>query len=84
MSFITIIGFIAAFCTTMALLPQVVEVVETKKTKDLSLTSYLITSIGIFLWAIYGFLINDKIIIFANAITFLFAFTILFYKIKYK
>lgn len=80
----TIIGLIAATCTTIAFLPQVIQVIRTKHTKDLSLAMYIILTIGVALWFIYGLLIEDLPIIIANAITLILASIILGMKLKYK
>ena len=80
----TIIGLVAAFCTTVSFLPQAIRVIRTKQTRDISLGMYLMFSIGIFLWLLYGIFTRDIPIIVANSITFIFSFTILVLKIKYK
>ena len=40
------IGFFAAFCTTVAFLPQAIKVYKSKSTKDISLYMFLIFTIG--------------------------------------
>ena len=81
---ITYIGFFAAFCTTIAFLPQAIKVYKTKSTKDISLYMFLIFTIGVLSWLIYGLVINDLPIILANAVTLVLSFFILIYKIKFK
>jgi MtN3 and saliva related transmembrane protein len=83
-SIYTIIGLVAAACTTFSFLPQAVKVIKTKQTKDLSLAMYAIFSTGIALWLVYGILVVDIPLIVANSITFIFAATILVMKLKYK
>ena len=78
------IGFFAAFCTTIAFLPQAIKVFKTKSTKDISLYMFIIFTIGVLSWLIYGLTINDMPIILANAVTLILSFFILVYKIKYK
>ena len=78
------IGFFAAFCTTIAFLPQAIKVFKSKSTKDISLYMFIIFTIGVFSWLIYGFVINDMPVILANAVTLVLSFFILIYKIKYK
>tara|TARA_S200000501_G_C20397311_1_gene557674 strand:+ start:233 stop:493 length:261 start_codon:yes stop_codon:yes gene_type:complete len=78
------IGFFAAFCTTIAFLPQAIKVFKSKSTKDISLYMFIIFTIGVFSWLIYGFIINDMPVILANAVTLVLSFFILIYKIKYK
>ena len=78
------IGFFAAFCTTIAFLPQAIKVYKTKSTKDISLYMFLIFTVGVISWLIYGLIINDWPIILANAVTLVLSFFILIYKLKFK
>ena len=78
------LGYIAGFLTTIAFLPQVFKVWTTKSTKDISIWMFLAFITGVFLWMIYGFLINDTSIIITNILTFTLALTILIAKIKFK
>ncbi len=80
---ITIVGFLAAFCTTISFLPQVIRIIKIKETKDISFLMYAILITGIFLWIIYGILKQDMPVIVANIITFVLATTVLILKIKY-
>ena len=77
MALTDIIGYTAAFCTTLAFLPQTIKVMRTKDTSSLSLIMYFAFCIGVCLWMGYGFLRKDIVIVLANAITFLFALPIL-------
>lgn len=79
-----IVGTIAAVCTTVSFLPQVVKIYRTKHTSDLSLPMYVIFSFGVLMWLCYGFITNSLPIILANAITLILAIYILAAKIKYK
>lgn len=81
MAIADIIGAIAAFCTTISFLPQAVKVVKTRDTTSLSLAMYVIFSAGVALWFVYGLLIGDAPIIFANAVTLSLALVILYMKI---
>jgi len=80
----SIFGYIAGTATTVAFLPQVIKVIRTKQTRDISLLMYIVFLSGIICWEIYGILLNQYPIIFANSITFFSASTVLIYKIKYK
>ena len=84
MSIYTIIGLAAATCTTFSFLPQAIKVIKTRQTKDLSLVMYAVFTLGVFLWLLYGILVNDVPLIIANSITIIFAATILIMKIRYK
>lgn len=84
MNYTTLIGYIAAFCTTMSFLPQAIHIIRNKNTNSISLLMYLLFNTGILLWLMYGILLRDLPIILANAITFAFTFTILILKIRYQ
>lgn len=81
---ITLIGLVAACCTTLAFLPQAYQVIKTKHTKDLSLGMYVLFTIGVSLWLLYGYLTLDIPVIAANSVTLLLSITILILKLKYK
>ena len=74
------IGTIAAILTTLSFLPQAYQVIKTKDTSGISLGMYTMFVLGVFLWIIHGWNVQDYNLIGANAITFI----ILSYKIKYK
>jgi len=78
------IGFFAAFCTTFAFLPQALKVYKSKSTKDISLYMFIIFTIGVFSWLVYGIIISDLPIILANAVTLILSLFILLFKLKYK
>lgn len=77
-----IIGYFAAFLTTASFLPQVFKALKTKDTTGISLIMYLMFISGVILWLIYGILLENKIIIFANLITLILAGIVLLVKIK--
>jgi len=81
MNWITILGLIAASCTTIAFLPQVIKTIKSKHTHDISMLMYIILTTGVSLWLVYGVLIRDLPLILANGITFVFAATVLILKI---
>ena len=81
---ITLIGLCAAALTTLSFVPQAVQVIRTRNTKDLSLSMYIIFTGGVLLWLVYGFLIGDVPIMFCNTITLVLAVIILGMKLKYK
>jgi len=76
------IGYIAAFCTTASFLPQAILTIRTRDTQSLSFGMYSLFTTGVILWLIYGIYKHDYALIWANAITFLLAATILGFKIK--
>ncbi len=80
---ITLIGLAAAFCTTIAFLPQVIKTWRTRSTGDISLSMFLVFTTGIFLWLVYGLSIGDVPLITANGITFVLSGTILYFKLRH-
>lgn len=84
MTYIEIFGYLAAFFTTISFIPQVVKVIKDKQTRNISLQMYLIFTLGILMWLIYGILLVSLPIILANTFTLVFAIIILSYKLKYK
>ena len=79
-----IIGLSAGILCMVSFLPQVVKIVRTKQTKDLSLITFSLLSLGVFLWLIYGILIGELPIILSNAVIFVLSLLIVRMKIKYK
>ncbi|HNV29453.1 MAG TPA: SemiSWEET transporter [Cyclobacteriaceae bacterium] len=79
-----LLGLIAGFLTTMAFIPQVVKTWRTRSAKDLSLVMFLLYCLGVFLWMIYGIMIDELPVILWNIITLILAAVILFFKIKFK
>lgn len=77
-----LLGFIAAFCTTVSFLPQAIKVIRTKDTESLSLGMYSIFTLGLGLWLLYGLMREDLAIIIANIVTITLAGLILAMKIR--
>ncbi len=77
------LGFAAAFCTTIAFVPQLVRVVRRRSAKDVSLPTFLLFSIGVFLWLIYGIEIGSRPVIASNGVTLLLSLSILILKLRY-
>ena len=80
---VTLIGFTAATLTTASFVPQVFQTIRTKRTKDLSLSMYTAVTCGVFLWFVYGLLLNDPPMYLANGVTLILASIILYLKIKH-
>jgi len=77
------IGIIAGALCTLSFIPQVYIVIKTRNTKDLSLTTFLIFALGVFLWFIYGVLIKETPIIIANLATLSMIIVIIIMKFKH-
>ena len=83
MTLTTLIGLVAAFCTTIAFIPQVVRTWKSRSTEDISLGMFVFYAIGIFAWLVYGVLIGDLPLIASNGVTFLLSVIMLGFKLRY-
>jgi len=84
MELVTIIGLLAGSLTTISFLPQVIKTWRSKSAKDISVVMFFSFCVGVFLWLIYGILLQDIPIIISNLITLILASTILFFKFRYS
>ena len=82
-SWTTVVGSVAAICTTAAFVPQVVRVIRLRSAQDISLATFLVFSVGMAIWAVYGFLIDSIPVILANTVTLMLALTIVVLKVSY-
>ncbi len=77
------IGYVAAFCTTVAFVPQALHTWRTRDTSGISLGMYAIFVFGVALWLIYGLLIANWPIAAANAVTLFFSGSVLLLKLRH-
>jgi MtN3 and saliva related transmembrane protein len=84
MNFVSIMGLVAAACTTASFIPQAIKTIHTKDTSGISLTMYSLFAFGTLIWLLYGIFSSNLPVSLANGITLMFASIILYYKIKYK
>ncbi len=80
---ILVLGLASASLTMFAFLPQLIKIIRTKHTKDLSLFMLIMLEVGISGWLAYGILISDPPIIVANSVSVTLLTIILILKIKY-
>jgi MtN3 and saliva related transmembrane protein len=76
------ISYAAATLTTLAFLPQAVKALKEHDTHSLSLGMYVIFTMGVALWGLYGWLRRDWAIVAANAVTGALCCAILLAKIR--
>jgi len=84
MNTISLLGLVAGAFTTIAFLPQVLKTWRSRSAKDLSLGMFSIFTLGVAMWLVYGFMINDLPVILANVVTLILASTLLFFKLRWK
>ncbi len=82
-SYATTIGFVAAVLTTVSFVPQVLKVWRTRSAKDVSLGMYLLFTLGIIAWLVYGVLIGSWPVILANVVTLILAGAVLVMKLRF-
>ncbi len=76
------IGSVAATLTTVSFIPQVLHTIKTKDTKAISLGMYIMFTLGVALWLVYGILLGSWPMIISNVITVTLAIIILTMKIR--
>ncbi|MFZ3088154.1 MAG: SemiSWEET transporter [Methylotenera sp.] len=79
-----LIGYCAAFLTTLAFVPQAHHSWKTRDLSGISLPMYGLFSLGVLGWLVYGFLIGSWPIVVANSITLILACAVLYLKIKHQ
>ena len=77
------IGYMAATLTTLSFVPQAVKTIRSRDTRGISLGMYVVFTIGIVAWFVYGLVLGSWPMILANAVTFLLAATILALKLRH-
>lgn len=78
-----LLGLMAATCTTVSFVPQVIQILKTRNTKGISLGMYIIFTFGILCWVLYGIFLGEAPLIIGNAITLVLSLIILIFKIIY-
>ena len=68
-----LIGYIAAFLTTLSFFPQALKTLRSRDTHSISLRMYLLFTTGVMFWSIYGWMVGDGPVLIANLITLVFS-----------
>lgn len=76
-------GYVAAAMTTLAFVPQALKTIRTRDTRSISLGMYVVFTVGIGFWLLYGIALNSMPMILSNIVTFLLSGTILALKLKH-
>lgn len=76
------LGLFAGTLTTLSYLPQVLKIWRTRDVKAISLVMYLMLSLGILSWVMYGIALNSPSIFISNTIVFILVLSILFLKLS--
>jgi MtN3 and saliva related transmembrane protein len=78
------LGWLAACCTTLSFVPQVVLAARTRDLSGISIRMYVTLCAGLALWLAYGLCRSSVPIVAANAVTLSLAATILILTIRYR
>jgi MtN3 and saliva related transmembrane protein len=81
---VDLLGYVAAFCTTIAFVPQVLLVWRRRSAEGVSTLMYIVLTAGIALWLTYGVLLQSWPIVIANVITLGLALAVLAMKWKFR
>lgn len=76
------IGFIAGIIICSAHIPQIIQSVKTKNTRDVNLWLYVILFVAVGMWTVYGFY-EDFVVFTMNALLMIFISTMIILKLKY-
>ena len=82
-AFSTNVGLLAAICTTVSFVPQVVKAWRTRSTADISAGMFVLLVVGIGLWLFYGAMLGDLPLILANFVTLCLTGVILVLKLRF-
>ena len=80
---VSIIGYVAGACTTLAFLSQVIRTWKTRSTDDISLGMFSLMVFGIGLWLFYGVVTDDWPLIIADGFSLFLAAMILLMKVRF-
>jgi MtN3 and saliva related transmembrane protein len=80
--FSSMLGYSAAFLTTVSFVPQALHSWRTRDLSGISLPMYTLFTLGVALWLGYGLAINSLPVVLANAITLALSAMVLWLKIS--
>ncbi|MFN8288931.1 MAG: SemiSWEET transporter [Chitinophagaceae bacterium] len=79
-----ILGYAAGALTAFTFLPQVIKTWKEKSAKDVSLYMFIIAFLNEIMWLVYGFMINNWVIIATNAVMLVMSSFMILLKMKYN
>ncbi len=79
-----LVGYTAGVCTTISFAPQVLKILRTRSTRDISLGMYLVLALGIALWLVHGVQVGSHPMVATNAVSLALVLVILGMKLRYK
>jgi MtN3 and saliva related transmembrane protein len=76
-------GYVAATLTTLAFVPQAIKTIRSRDTRSISLGMYVVFTIGLAFWLVYGIVLHSWPMILSNTVTLGLSSTILALKLRY-
>ena len=83
-SWVNLVGFAAASCTTLSFVPQVFHVWRTRRADGISVAMYAVFIVGVLLWCAYGVALDAWPIIVSNLVTTALASMVLWMRLRYS
>ena len=77
-------GTVAATLTTLAFVPQAVKTLRTRDTRGISTHMYVVFTVGVGFWLVYGCVLGSWPMIVSNAVTLVLAGAILAMKLRFR
>lgn len=81
MEYYDLLGGIAGTLTTLSFIPQVIKTWRSHSAGDISFGMFLLFSLGVLLWLIYGLEIHSTPVVLANGVTLVLSVSIIVMKI---
>jgi MtN3 and saliva related transmembrane protein len=78
-----VLGYIAAFLTSVSFVPQAWRTFRTKDVSGISLKMYSVFTAGVAVWLAYGIVLGEVPMMIANSLTLLLACAVLVMKLRY-
>lgn len=79
-----LIGAIAGTLTTISFVPQVIKIWRSRSASDISFSMFLLFSLGVALWLVYGLSIQAMPIVLSNTITLILSLSIICMKLWFE
>jgi MtN3 and saliva related transmembrane protein len=69
MDYVIMLGLAAGAMTTGSTIPQILKIIQSKSSRDVSTMFFLIMAGGMLLWLVYGIMRSDLVIVLWNSIS---------------
>lgn len=78
-----ILGYLAAFLTSVSFVPQVWRTFRTRDVSGISLRMYSVFTLGVAVWLAYGIVLGEVPMMIANGLTLVLACAVLVMRLRY-